>query len=309
MTCQNLSLLDARNIFNEYDTVLFDCDGVLWKGKSIIPGALEAVSWLKKSGKRVFFVTNNSFQTREDLVTKLRQFGFQTNLDEILCTSYVCASFLKSRNFQGKVYVIGPEALRTEIERVGIACTQRENHVVPPVTNIYDYGESIRTDPEVKCVVVGLDVNFTYEKMCRACIYLNRTTETECLLIGTNVDATFPLPNGHLIPGGGSVVNAVAFASGRTPIFMGKPNTAMFEFLHRKHNIHPERTLMVGDRLDTDIKFGAINNLKSLLVLTGVHDLKDVEKYRQSSDPEDSKCLPDYYIDSITSLAKLVTDT
>lgn len=145
-------------------------------------------------------------------------------------------------------YVIGENGLCDELSSVGIKCSGLEdNH---PSDDILD----INLSETVKNVVVGLDFSFNFKKLSKAMIYINHKN---CKYIATNTDATFPLAPNLLIPGAGAIVRSVSCGVGHGPdVLIGKPSKYMMEIILRQYNLDPKTTMMVGDRLETDINFG-----------------------------------------------------
>jgi ribonucleotide monophosphatase NagD (HAD superfamily) len=137
-------------------------------------------------------------------------------------------------------------------------------------------------DPEVQCVAVGFDHHFNYPKMVEATSYAYKNES--CLFVATNDDAVFPSSGSNkvVIPGTGTFVNAVKTSVGRDPVILGKPHPTMWEVLHQLHGLDPNRSCMVGDRLDTDIAFAANCGLGfSLAVLSGICTIEEIDKYSE----------------------------
>lgn len=194
--CTRLTGPLTKQLLDSVDTVLFDCDGVIWRGDQAIPGAPEVINSLKKAGKRVLFVTNNSTKTRRMYAEKLNRLGFEAGEDEVFGTAYCSAVFLKTVcNLEGKVYLIGSKAMRQELEAMGIEPVG----VGPdPVSGGQKDWASVPLDPEVKAVLVGFDEHFSYMKLNRALQYL---CNDECQFVGTNTDTRLPLEGGKAVPG------------------------------------------------------------------------------------------------------------
>lgn len=171
----------TKQVLDSVDSVLFDCDGVIWRGDQAIPGAPEVINSLKKAGKHVFFVTNNSTKTRKMYAEKLGKLGFEASKDEVFGTAYCSAVYLKTVcNLQGKVYLIGSNAMKQELEAIGIESVG----VGPdPVSGGQKDWASVPLDPEVKAVLVGFDEHFSYMKLNRALQYL---CNAKCQFVGTN---------------------------------------------------------------------------------------------------------------------------
>ena len=303
-------------LLNNVDNFLFDCDGVIWHWPRAIAGSVECINKLKEIGKRCFFITNNSTKTREsmiDMFTKIGVKGVEEN--DIVCTSWLLAGYLKSLNFTNKVYMIGSPAMAKEldkcrIEHIGLG----KKHVEEGEQGTFDYTSSIRIDPDVKCVAVGFDHFFSYPKMIEATTYAYK--KPDVLFIATNDDAVFPNgPHSHVaLPGTGTFVNALKTSIGREPLLLGKPSNAMWEVLVRTHQLDPTRSCMVGDRLDTDIAFAANSSLGySLAVLSGVTDEAEImglsqllESSNASSELESNKLVPDFYASCLGELHSFI---
>lgn len=281
---------------DSFDTVLTDCDGVLWVYDEQLPGAVDTLNRLRQLGKRVFFVTNNSTKTREDFMCKAVRMGFVANKEEIISTSYLAASYLKQVGFNKVVYIVGSKGVSRELDHVGI------DHfgVGPDVHKAPSLGEfvgKVKLSSDVGAVVVGFDEHFSYPKMLRAASYLEREG---CLFVATNTDERFPMPQrGLVVPGTGSIVRSIETAAGREALCVGKPNDYMKKVLIQEHGIQPGRTLMIGDRCNTDILLGTRCGFHTLLVLTGVTSLDELICLKQSQSAKDKELLPDFYIDKL----------
>ncbi|XP_061612847.1 glycerol-3-phosphate phosphatase [Phyllopteryx taeniolatus] len=295
--CVRLSGEVAKQLLDSVDSVLFDCDGVIWRGDQAIPGAPQVINLLKEHGKKVFFVTNNSTKTRKMYVDKMSSLGFNATEDEVFGTAYCSAMYLKTVcKLQGHVYLIGSNAMKQELEAVGIQQTGLgPDHVFGKQTD----WATVPLDPEVKAVLVGFDEHFSYMKLNRAMQYLTRTN---CLFVGTNRDTRLPLEGGTAVPGTGCLLQAVETAAQRQAATVGKPNHFMFDCVASHFDVEPGRCLMVGDRLDTDIMLGSNCGLKTLLTLTGVSTVADAEANRKSGCTERQGMVPDYYVESIADL-------
>lgn len=185
-----------KQLLDSVDSVLFDCDGVIWRGDQVIPGAPQVINLLKEHGKKVFFVTNNSSKTRRMYAEKMSALGFRVTEEEVFGTAYCCAMYLKTTcRLEGKVYLIGSSAMGHELEAVGIQQTGvGPDHVVGKQSD----WAGVPLDPEVRAVVVGFDEHFSYMKLNRALQYL---LQKDCLFVGTNRDNRLPLEGGKAVPG------------------------------------------------------------------------------------------------------------
>ncbi|KAF8935272.1 p-nitrophenyl phosphatase [Dissophora ornata] len=267
---QKLSTIEEYKTFlDKFDTFLLDCDGVLWHGSHVIDGVLDTINFLRKNGKKLVFVTNNSTLSRSNYVKKFQKLGIESSEEDIFSSAFATAVYLKNvLQFpkDKRAFVIGESGIVDELKLVGIETTGATDDNGVTMTHA-DFG-TIEHDPTIGAVVCGFDLNLNYRKLAKAFKYLsNKDQEVQFIL--TNDDSTFPAPNGHY-PGTGSIVQPLIHALKKQPLVMGKPNKPMLDCFFSNYHTDPARTCMVGDRLDTDIDFGAKGNIATLMVLTGV---------------------------------------
>jgi len=266
-------------------TILLDCDGVVWRGNTVIPGVPETIKKLKEHGKQVIFVSNNSTKSRRDTLEKIIQFGIECTIvciinchlllqDEVITSSYIAPAYLKSIGFKKKTYIIGQSGIGDEFSEAGLPFRGIDEHADIP-KNMDAVKQAVKIDKDIGAVVVGLDIRISYTKVAFA---LNHLEHNEgCLYIATNTDKILPEAEGGLYcPGAGTMVAMLTSAYGKDPIILGKPSSLLFDVLKQKYNLDPARTCMVGDSLQTDIKFGVSSGLQTLLVLTGVSKKSDI---------------------------------
>ena len=264
---------EASEYVNEnIDAVLFDCDGVLYRTLDPCPGAAECIESLMNKGKKVLFVTNNAGVNRRELRDKLAKILDleQLQVDQMVSSSYSCARFLTQQVKKGgRIHVIGSSGLKEEIENAGFI-TSGGPSTEPASMDRQELEEfDFSKLSPIDAVAVGHDTEFSFRKLCIANNLLLRNKDA--LFVATNEDS-FDLvgaDNRH-IPGNGCVVKALEHCSRRKAINVGKPSATLYQLIQEEHNLDPSRTLFVGDRLDTDIKFSVDNSMKSLLVMTGV---------------------------------------
>lgn len=291
MSLRLSSFADYETLLDEYDTWLFDCDGVLWRGDQVIDGVVQVLDILRKRGKKLVFVTNNATKSRKSYKKKFDQLGLDVHVDEIYGSAYAAAVYISSvvkLPKHKKVYVIGQAGLEEELQDEGIAYIGGTD----PADNTlaaFDLAD-FTLDPDVAAVVCGLDTQINYTKLSKAFQFLTRNPE--CLFIATNEDSTYPSAHG-LLPGAGSISAPLRFALGRDPVCTGKPASTMLDCVKAKVNFEPKRTIMVGDRLNTDILFGINGGLATLLVMTGITTETDI------TGPDASSIVPKFITESI----------
>jgi len=218
---------------------MVDLDGVLWRGKTPLPGSADAVARLRDAGHRVAFLTNNSFTLVADQIEKLADMGVPAEADDI-CTSAQAAAGLLEKG--ATALVVGGPGIVEALEARGV--------------------EVVTDGTSVDAVVVGFDPGFDFKKLKNAF----HAVRDGARLIGTNDDATFPTDGGE-IPGGGSIVAAVAYATGVTAEIAGKPNPPAARLLEDRIG---KISWLVGDRLDTDGAMAQAVGARFGLVLSGV---------------------------------------
>jgi 4-nitrophenyl phosphatase len=230
--------------------VALDLDGVVWREKETLPGTPEFFLFLRERGIPYMMMTNNSTRTVAEYVTRIDALGIPIDGEHILTSGVVTSDELAKRYPPGTpIYVVGSESL--------IRLLTARGHVF---------------DPEnARVVIVGLDRTLTYDKLRIAGQRILAGAE----FIGTNGDVTFPLADG-VGPGAGSVIAAVQTMTGVTPLIMGKPGPAMFRGALERFKLPADQTLMIGDRLDTDVLGAQRAGMKSALVLTGISQRQDV---------------------------------
>lgn len=296
---------NAQELSNYIDThmdaLLFDCDGVLYRDSHhIIPHAREALHyWIEEKKKTVLFVTNNAGQTRRDLHSKLTQLFHlpsSCSVQHMMTSGYSAAEYLlhlsatTARSFK-YIHVVGEDALRKEFQEMGFILVGHTPSTCSSMTRdelvSYPFHEVERMD----ALVVGLDTSFNYRKLCIATGLLHR--HPDAMFIATNEDAYDVVGKESLhYPGNGSIVSALECASQRKAINVGKPTRIFVDLLIKCHSLNPHRSMMVGDRLDTDVKFGLEGGMTSALVLTGCTDVCTlVQTIDQATDMVESRSL------------------
>jgi len=231
---------------------LTDMDGVLVYEGQALPGASELIKQWQANGQRFLVLTNNSIFTPRDLSARLQATGLNIPEESIWTSAMATAAFLKSQKPIGSAYVIGEAGMTTALHEIGY----------------------VQTDVNPDYVVLGETRNFSFENLTKAI----RLIAAGARFIATNPDATGPSAEG-ILPATGSVAALITKATGREPYIVGKPNPMMFRTAMNKISAHSETTGMIGDRMDTDVVAGIESGLHTVLVLTGIADAAEIEKY------------------------------
>ena len=221
---------------------LTDMDGVLVHEQEALPGAADFIRALQDNGRRFLVLTNNSIYTPRDLRARLVISGIDVPEESIWTSALATAQFLSEQSPGGSAYVIGEAGLTTALHDAGFVLTE--------------------TDPDY--VVLGETRTYSFESITRAIRLLERGAK----FIATNPDATGPSAEGSL-PATGSVAALITRATGREPYYVGKPNPLMMRSALNRLEAHSETTVMIGDRMDTDVISGLEAGLRTILVLTG----------------------------------------
>jgi NagD protein len=233
-------------------TYLMDMDGVLVRGSQIIPGADEFIGRLRNAQRPFLILTNNSMYTPRDLQARLALIGLHVRVEEIFTSGLATAQFLKNQKPNGTAYVIGESGLTTAMHDVGY----------------------ILTDTNPDYVILGETTTYSFQRLSQAI----RLIREGARFIATNPDVIGPSESG-LIPATGAVAALISEATGVRPYFVGKPNPLMMRSALRQLNGHSESSVMIGDRMDTDIIAGTEAGVRTILVLSGVTAREQVERF------------------------------
>lgn len=228
-----------------YDQLIVDLDGCVWIGDTPVDGAVEAIELLRGAGKRLAFATNNSRRTGEEYVRKLWGMGIQASLGDVVTVGGAMQHLLAETRHGMTAFVIGTDAMLRHVTEAGLK-----------VMNNTDL--ATRAD----LVIVSGTEDVTYEDLRIACLALRRGAD----FLATSRDPTYPMPDG-LWPGTGAVLAAVETASGREAAIVGKPEPQLF--LTALERLGEGKTLVVGDRIASDVEAARRAHLDAALVLTG----------------------------------------
>src|SRR5438094_2669845 len=231
---------------------LMDMDGVIVRGATLIPGAAEFVQRLRAQGIPFLILTNNSLYTPRDLQVRLSYIGLEVPAEAIFTSALATAQFLHSQRPGGRAYAIGESGLTTALHDIGY----------------------VLTDQEPEYVVLGETTTYSFERITHAI----RFVMAGARFIATNPDVMGP-GEGGIVPATGAVAALISAATGVKPYFVGKPNPLMMRTALRTLGAHSEDSVMIGDRMDTDIISGMESGLRTILVLTGVTTREQVERF------------------------------
>lgn len=237
--------------FDNIQAVICDMDGVLWRGNEPLKGMTEFFQLLDDAALPFVLATNNSSKTPADYLVKLAGMGVNTVEEANIITSGTATvDFLLREYPQGaRVHLLGGDGLRQLLSAAGFSLVETG----------------------AKVVVVGIDMALTYDKLKNAALNIRAGGR----FIATNPDRTFPMPEG-LVPGNGSIAALLESATDQRAEFIGKPHPPMFTVALERMNATPANTLMIGDRLNTDIDGAAALGIRTALVLSGVTQMADL---------------------------------
>lgn len=290
----------------ECDAFVFDCDGTLYQAGTLLPHVAEAIRHLRQLRKRVFFVTNTSSRSREQLCAKLRGMQVPCESQECVPSCVFTANCIRHTHPEAtRVYVIGGQGVIDELAKVGIAASggPADDGVSFSEDEFVGLAQEIQSE-RYDGVVVGWDTGLTYRKIAKAAMVFQ--CHPGAFFYATNDDAADRV-GAHLLPGNGPLLKAVEAACaacaplriGRKPphgveaAVLGKPNPDFVRWIAEGDKLDIAKAVMVGDRLDTDILMGRRAGMKTLFVLTGVDGLSQIaEKDIQ----------PDFTLTSVGSL-------
>lgn len=251
---------------------ILDMDGVLYTGNAMIPETTRFLSALDAAGIPYMMATNNATATPDQYVDKLGGMGIEVRREEVVTSALATGTYLRDTYPDGsKAYVVGMEALREAV---------------------FGDGHFVEATSDVDVVVSGADFKLTYDSLKYACLCIRAGAD----YVATNADTTFPSEEG-LIPGSGSIVAALVASGGKEPTVVGKPSPVMIESCLKMLGLSAGETVMLGDRLDTDILAGERAGAQTILVTTGISGVADIEA---------QEIYPDIVVPSLDPLSELI---
>ena len=226
---------------------LFDIDGTIAVDETVFDGTMDLLSHIRRIGGKSIYITNNSTKSRADYVKKFQRMGIPASEEDFITASYAACRYLKEHHGNDRIYVAGTRSLVKELKKTGLHVT------------------TDGTEP-VQVVLVGYDSELTYAKLVDVCRYL--MTNPDCVYLATNPDLCCPTGFGS-VPDCGAICRMIACAAKRMPLYLGKPNPAIVEYSLAQTGFTKEETLVVGDRLYTDIAVGIAAGVDTAVVFTG----------------------------------------
>ncbi len=246
---------------------ILDMDGTVYLGDRVIDGAKQLLAFFSEHSISYRFFTNNSSRSPKDYAQKLVSLGFGEQPPVITSADVAADYIIKTFGANARVYAVGTNALQNQLDNYGIICTENRPH----------------------CVLIGFDTSYDYKKACIAVSLLREGLP----FLATNIDAVCPLEGGNVIPDCASICAMISHASGRSPLYLGKPSAYTACCISSATGIPVNKTAVVGDRLYTDIRLAVDNGMCAIGVLSGEMTKKDIDE---------SPYKPHFVFDSVLEL-------
>lgn len=255
-------------LYHKYDFFIFDLDGTIYRGSKIIPFAAQTINQLKRLGKKFVFVSNKTTESAFDYYNFLKDSGFDIQVDQIITATTVIKNYVKKNFSRTKFFAIAEEKFIEELSNESLFFTN---------------------DPQqIKIVIVTLDRTFNNDKLEIAV----RAIENGAKFFAANIDDTCPVENGEVLDAGSIISSLEKRTKRKLELHFGKPSKFMIDEIRNRLKFEEEKTLIIGDRLETDIAMGKLMRIDTALVSTGV----------KNSFNEDNHITPTYYFNSIADL-------
>jgi HAD superfamily hydrolase (TIGR01457 family) len=252
---------------------IFDLDGTIYLSDRLIPGADRVIRLLREQGRKIAFLSNKPIQTREDYASKLTRLGIPTQPDEVVNSTLVMTRYLKRNAPAAKLFVVGEIPFVDELRRAGFTISEEPGEI--------DY------------VVVAFDRTFDYRKLNIAFQAIKRGAH----FVATNPDRTCPVEGGEIPDCAGMIAAIEAVTQKKVEVIVGKPSPLIIQVALEAMGLKPPDCILIGDRLETDIKMGKEAGIATAVVLTGVTDEKTLR---------DSPIRPEFVLRSIADVESLI---
>ena len=256
---------------------IFDLDGTVYLGDSLIPGADRIIRLLRENGKKVVFLSNDPLLTHEGYASKLTCLGIPTKPEEVVNSTFAMTNYLKKNAPQARLFVVGEIPFIEELKRAGFTITEEPKEI--------DY------------VIAAFDRTFDYRKLN---IALQAIKKFGAHFVATNPDRTCPVEGGEIPDCAGMIAAIEAVTEKKVEIIVGKPSPIMIQAVLGVLGLRPEDCILIGDRLETDIKMGKDSGIATGIVLTGVTDEEMLKRVKHTPDQ------PDFVFQSIADVENLL---
>jgi HAD superfamily hydrolase (TIGR01450 family) len=228
-------------MFQEIDTVVFDLDGTLYCGNTLIDGALEVIEHCQNQGKKIFYLTNTSFKKRASVVEKLNNFSISCELNQVYTSGYISGIYIKDQKIKHP-FLFGSDELKEEFAELGIA---------------------LASETEAENLIMAFHPKSSFEELSAAFRVALKAEK----IYAVNIDRSVPFSAGLLVPGSGAFVKAIEYSANRSvDEVIGKPNPFMIELLIRDHQLSRENIVMIGDSYESDILMSHNASIRSILI-------------------------------------------
>ncbi len=255
---------------------IFDLDGTIYRSNQLIRGAEGVIRLLREHKRKVVFLSNKPIQTREDYASKLTRLGIPAQPDEVINSTFVMTNYLKKIAPQVRLFVVGETPFIEELKRAGFQITDEPK--------------------EIEYVVVAFDRTFDYQKLNIAF----QAIKLGAHFVATNPDRTCPVEGGEIPDCAGMIAAIEAVTEKKVEVIVGKPSPIMIQAALDVMGLMPEDCILIGDRLETDIKMGKDFGIATGIVLTGVTDEKTLKESKHTSTQ------PDFVFQSIADVGNLL---
>lgn len=246
----------AMSTLKDKKLFLLDMDGTIYLDNDLFDGVLDFLQYIRDIGGRYIFMTNNSSKSVNKYIEKLAALGINTTSDDFLTSTDATVLYLKEKNYN-KIYALGTTSFKEQLNLANL-----------PITDTLS--------DDIDCLCMGFDTELTFQKLEDACILLKRDID----YIATNPDWVCPTWYGF-VPDCGSIAQILCTATGKKPVFIGKPEPTMAQLAMKKTGFSKEETVVIGDRLYTDIACGNRAGVSSIFVLSGEGTIEDIEKFNE----------------------------
>ena len=254
---------------------IFDLDGTVYRSEKLIPGADGVIRFLREKGKKVVFLSNKPIQTREDYASKLTRLGIPTQPDDVINSTFVMTHYLRKNVPHARLFIVGEVPFIEELKRADFTITEEPK--------------------EIEYVVVAFDRTFDYRKLNIAF----QAIKLGAHFVATNPDRTCPVEGGEIPDCAGMIAAIEAVTGKKVEIIVGKPSSLMIQATLEVMKLKPEDCILIGDRLETDIKMGKESGIATGIVLTGVTDEKTLKE---------SSIHPDFIFETIADVQNLLIE-